>query len=196
MKQRTDKAVYREVTLTQDGEVTALKEVYREKDEPDFIKLYIDCVFTVKGVRKGLNPIFLAFLEYMSYADSNNKYGGQIIYVNKAMKMAIAEKLGLKIDSINKAISELVRSKIFERVDVGTYQVNPNIVGKGKWSDIKNIRANIDFGTREIVAEIVKDEEAAMTENQSELEEEYKAKTRKRVRTNDNTGEDFESETG
>ena len=158
-RQRVDKQVYTEVVATTDGEVVSSKTVYKTQTEPEFIKLYIDCVFTVKGVRKGIKPIFLAFLEHMSYADSNTKYGGQVIYVNKAMKSAIAEKLGLKIDSINKALYELVKSEIFKRVDVGTYQVNPNIVGRGEWKDIKNIRATFDFANKEVVADIVRAEE-------------------------------------
>ena len=173
-KQRTDKAVYREVVMTSEGEVTSYREVYRDRDEPDFVKLYIDCVFTVKGVKKGFNPIFVAFLEYMSYSDANSQYGGQIIYVNKAMKAAIAKKVGLSIVSVNNAITDFVKKGIFKRVDIGTYQVNPNIVGRGKWSDIKNIRATFDFGTKEIVADIVKAEEDSMTENQQQLEDKYK----------------------
>lgn len=110
--------------------------------EPQYVKLYTDCISTVKGLKNGLNPIFLAFLPYMRRADIKGLCGGQIIFVNKSMKEAIAEKLGLKIDSINKALSELVKSEIFKRVDVGTYQVNPNIIGKGEWNNIKNIRAS------------------------------------------------------
>lgn len=175
-KQKIDKAVYREAIVTPEGEVESFKTVYRTQSEPDFIKLYIDCLFTVKGIRKGINPIFLAFLEHMSYADSNGLYGGQVIYVNKAMKMNIAKKLNLGIDSINKGLSELTKHGVFKRIDVGTYQVNPNIVGKGEWKDIKNIRANFDFASKEVVAEIVRNEEEVMTEQQEALSKEYEEK--------------------
>lgn len=172
-KQRIDKQVYTEAVITEEGEVISSKTVYKTQKEPDFVKLYIDCVFTVKGVKKGFNPIFVAFLEYMSYSDANSQYGGQIIYVNKAMKTAIAKKVGLSIVSVNNAITDFVKKGIFKRVDVGTYQVNPNIVGRGQWADIKNIRATFDFGNREVLADIVKAEEECMTENQQKLEDEY-----------------------
>lgn len=172
-KQRLDKQVYNEVVMTEDGEVTSSKTVYKSITEPDFIKLYIGCVFTVKGVKKGFNPIFIAFLEYMSYADSDNDYGGQLIYVNKAMKNAIAKKTGLSVTSVNMAITDFVKKGLFKRVDVGTYQVNPNIVGRGEWKDIKNIRATFDFGTKEIVADIVRNEEESMLNHQMILEEQY-----------------------
>ena len=109
----------------------------------------------------------------MSYADIGDQGGGQVIFVNKAMKDIIAKKLNLGIDSINKALSEFTKVGMFKRLTVGTYQVNPNIVGKGEWKDIKNIRATFDFGSKEIVADIVREEEESMTENQQNLAENY-----------------------
>lgn len=174
---RLDKKVFEEHIITQEGEVVNSKTVYKTQTEPEYVKLYIDCILTVKGLRKGLNPIFLAFLPYMSYADINNQGGGQVIFVNKAMKDIIAKKLNLGIDSINKALSEFTKAGLFKRLTVGTYQVNPNIVGKGEWKDIKNIRATFDFGSKEIVADIVRAEEEDMTENQQRLAEEYEQMT-------------------
>lgn len=164
--QRIDKTVYTEVVTSAEGSVISSKTVYKTQKEPDFVKLYIDCVFTVKGVKKGFNPIFVAFLEYMSYSDSSSPYGGQVIYVNKAMKAAIAKKVGLSIVSVNNAITDFVKKGIFKRVDVGTYQVNPNIVGRGQWADIKNIRATFDFGNKEVIADILRaDEDNEVNDN-------------------------------
>ena len=170
---RLEKKVFEEHVITQEGEVVQSKTVYKTQTEPEYVKLYIDCILTIKGLRKGLNPIFLAFLPYMSYADINGQGGGQVIFVNKAMKDIIAKQLNLGIDSINKALSEFTKAGMFKRLTVGTYQVNPNIVGKGEWKDIKNIRATFDFGSREVVAEIVKAEEECMTENQQRLSEDF-----------------------
>lgn len=171
---RLDKKVFEEHIVSQEtGEMIQSKTVYKTQTEPEYVKLYIDCILTVKGLRKGLNPIFLAFLPYMSYADINGQGGGQVIFVNKAMKEIIAQKLNLGIDSINKALSEFTKAGLFKRLTVGTYQVNPNIVGKGEWKDIKNIRATFDFGNKEIVADIVKAEEDNMTANQQRLEDKY-----------------------
>ncbi len=156
MGKGNNKVVFEERTVTEDGEHISSKTVYKLDDEPDFVKLYIDCVFTVKGVKKGFNPIFVAFLKYMTYSDHNDKYGGQTIYVNKAMKEDIAKEVGLSITSVNMAITEFVKSGLFKRVNIGTYQVNPNIVGRGKWADIKNIRATFDFGRKKIVADLMK----------------------------------------
>lgn len=157
---RLEKKVFEEHVITPEGELVEAKTVYKTQTEPEYVKLYVDCILTLKGLRKGLNSIFLAFLPYMSYADINGTGGGQIIFVNKAMKELIAKQLNLKIDSINKALSEFTKAGIFKRLSVGTYQVNPHIVGKGEWKDIKNIRATFDFGKKEIIADIVKNEES------------------------------------
>lgn len=169
---RTEKKVYESHIINQEGEVVESKVVYKTQTEPEYVKLYIDCILTIKGLRKGLNPIFLAFLPYMSYADINGQGGGQIIFVNKAMKNVIAQQLNLGIDSINKALSEFTKAGIFKRLTVGTYQVNPNIVGKGEWKDIKNIRATFDFGKKEVVADIVKREEIKVDQAVDQIEKE------------------------
>jgi hypothetical protein len=160
---------------TETGEIVSSKTVSRVKDEPDYVKLYLDCLLTVKGLRKGLNPILVSLLKHMSYANSEDATGGQIIIVNKFLKETIANNLGLGIDSINKALGSFADSGIFKRIAVGTYQVNPDFVGKGEWKDIRNIKATFDFANKSVVAEIVKYEEEEMTDNQTKLDEEFKA---------------------
>lgn len=152
----TERKVYEEHVVTQEGEVVSSRTIYNTNTEPPYVKLYIDCVLTVKGLQKGLNPILIGFLEHMSYAGTE-LYGGQIIFVNKALKECIANKLKVGIKRIDQAITQFVKANIFKRVAVGTYQVNPNIIGKGEWKDIKKIKANFDFNTGEIIAEIIRE---------------------------------------
>lgn len=163
-----EKTLYTETTITPEGELVSAKMVTKSA-EPEYVKLYIDCVFTLKGLRKGLNPIFLAFLPFMTYADINGTEGGQLIFVNKTMKESIAKQLNIGLDSINKALTAFVKSGIFRRIAPSTYQINPHIVGKGTWKDIKNIRATFDFGTKDIVAEIIKDENETVTMPKEQL---------------------------
>lgn len=156
MKNRIDKQIYVEVSKSDQGEVTDFKTVTKLQSEPEYVKLYIDCVFHVKGLRKGLSPIFLALLPHMSYADMDEDEGGQILYINKALKKQIAAKLDISVESVSKALTDFVRAGICHRLDTGKYQVNPHIVGRGEWKDIKNIRASFDFGDKDVVAEIIR----------------------------------------
>lgn len=166
---RFERKVFEEHVITSSGEIVTSKTVYNLKTEPEYVKLYIDCVLAVNGLRKGLNPIFLAFLPYMSYADANSEDGGQVLCINKYIKNNIAKKLNIGLESINKAISEFTKAGLFKRLAVGTYQINPNIVGRGEWKDIKNIRATFDFASKEIVADIIKNEEADSDERKKAM---------------------------
>lgn len=172
MSKNHDTKVFEERTITTEGEVISQKEVYKTK-EPDFVKLYLDCVLQLKGLQKGLNPILIEFVKYMSYADINSVGGGQVIFMNKMLKETVAKSLGVSLKRIEQAITQFVKAGIFKRLAVATYQVNPNIFGKGDWSDIKNIRATFDFGSKEVIADIVKYEEEEMTNKQTQLEEQY-----------------------
>ena len=54
------------------------------------------------------------------------------------------------------------------------FQFNPFLFGLGEWADIENIRATFDYGTGEVIAEIVKNEEAAMNKATAEIAEHSK----------------------
>lgn len=193
MGRKTDKTVYQEVVATTDGEVVTHKTLYMTKDEPPYVKVYIDCVLMIKGLPKGLSNILLELLKHMTFAD-NTVQGGQVIALNAYLKRQIANNLGVSVKRVEQGITEFVKKDIMKRIAVGTYQVNPNMFGKGEWGDIKKIRdiyATIDFKKREIVAEIVNEEEESVNEHTEKLEDEYKEKMR--GANNDTTRKDRQS---
>lgn len=69
MMKRKEKTVYTECVISETGEQINVRTINKGNSEPEYVKLYIDCVFTLKGLRKGLSPIFLALLPHMSYAN-------------------------------------------------------------------------------------------------------------------------------
>lgn len=77
--------------------------------------------------------------------------------MNKLTKQGVADKLGIGVDRVNKALKDIVNSDIFRKIEGvrGCYEVNPYIIAKGKWSDIKRLRASFDFtnGTIEPIIE-------------------------------------------
>lgn len=154
------KAVYEKINQVTDsstGEVLREESeiVMPKETEPDFIKLYLDCVCTFNGLNKALSPILVAFCSYMTWADSEHKR--QLIWMNKLTKQGVADKLGIGVDRVNKALKDIVNSDIFRKIEGvrGCYEVNPYIIAKGKWSDIKRLRASFDFtnGTIEPIIE-------------------------------------------
>jgi hypothetical protein len=113
-------------------------------DEDDYVKVYhyLNTVFAFKGIEKKLIPTLIEICSYMSYADK----GQQVILV-KQVKEQISEALGIGIPEIDKHIRALKRADILRPIGRSVYAVNPFIVGRGKWSDIKELRAQFDFDT-------------------------------------------------
>ena len=141
------------------GEVIREEYVYKRSAEPHYVKLYIDCLCDFKGISKSLNPILLGFVKRMSYANPDKEFGGQILYLNAAFKKVVAAECGVTVKRVDQAITDFVKSGIFARVATATYQVNPEMFGRGRWKDIKNIRAKFDFGAGTVETEIIRDGE-------------------------------------
>lgn len=160
-KETKKKSVFESTTTIIDKDTGVIQEQRREvvqvaDKEPDYIKLYLDCICTFKGLNKGLSTILIAFCSHMTWADDEES-GKQVIFVNSITKKSVAKKVGVGVDRLNKALKDIVEAGIFRRIARGCYEVNPFIIAKGKWSDIKTLRANFDFmnGTIEPVIEEV-----------------------------------------
>lgn len=111
--------------------------------EPAFIKLYLQDVLYLADMPTKHSAILYELLKRSSYA--GDKDGMQVI-VNASLKRRIQEALGLKnVGSISNAITELVKGKVLYRADVGMYNFNPYLFGKGDWQDIAKLRLEIDY---------------------------------------------------
>lgn len=162
-KTKKDVSIYTNIerTIMDSGEIIETKTEKRIKnsDEPHFIKLYLDFVLTISDLSKSLNPILMAFLKHMSYANREEKDGGQIIYIASSLKKDIANDLNISIDRINQSITQFVKSGIFKRLDRSKYQINPSMFGRGEWIDIKSIKGNFEFSNKNVKINNVKIEQ-------------------------------------
>lgn len=121
-------------------EVVHSTQVIPAKDEPDYVKLYVRawCEFKgLEGLRESDKDVFVQLLPVMTYAKDN-----QIIYTNSALRREIARRVGIK--TIDNALTRLVHAGVLKRVARGTFSVNPELVGKGSWGDIKTFRATFN----------------------------------------------------
>lgn len=134
------------------GEILSEKKETTEmgyvETEPQYIKIYLDCILRFKGISSSFNPILLSLCKHMQYADQN-----QIVFVNKYIKEIICGECGVKIKRVEQAIKEFVDSGLLMRKARGVYLVNPYIISRGKWEDIKKLRATFDFMTGDIDVE-------------------------------------------
>lgn len=162
------KRIYRSVEATnrivdmQTGEITAEQteqiEVGFVDAEPPYIKVYLDCLLRFKGLGSSLNPILLSLCRHMNFADKE-----QIVFVNKYVKDLICAECGVKIKRVEQAIKQFVEVGLLKRKARGVYVVNPYIISRGKWEDIKKLRATFDFITGDIEVESNVIEEADST---------------------------------
>ncbi len=158
MAKHTDKTTFVATNFdSATGEIKEQSTTFIQAAEPSFVKLYLDCYCAFKGLPQSIPPILLEFLKHMSYADKEQNEGGQIIALNKYIKESIAANTNTSIKRIEQVITQFCKAGIFRRIATGTYQVNPEIIGKGEWKDIKAIRsANFDFHNKTVT--VIKEE--------------------------------------
>lgn len=144
------------IETNRDGIVKSFKQVQERfipREEPDFVKLYLDHVLVHKDLSVKLSPILVQVCKLANYAD--HVQGGMMIFLNSYTKEQIRRELGYtSIKMVEKAITSLVASKILIRKGRGAYLLNPYYFGKGYWDDIKQIRATIDFNTGEFIPKL------------------------------------------
>lgn len=170
--------------MTIEADTGEIKETHTQQfnvipssDEPEYVKLYVRAWCDFKGIdslRPSDRTVLVRLFNVMTYAKARSvvdEHGnvhdegwGQIIYTNAELKRSIARETGLQYATVNTAFTHLKKAGVLRRVGTGTYQVNPELVGKGKWSEIKKLRATFnvigeDAGTVEVEAETGHDEE-------------------------------------
>jgi hypothetical protein len=127
-------------------EVTAIRS--HVPKEPNFIKLYLKDMCKLNDIPKTTNNVLNALLELCNYDNE--------IVLNSHIKKKIANNLDIKLQSLDNAITKLNKAEFLDRIGRGTYMLNPNIFGKGKWSDVKELQITWDYSNKGRVLEEVK----------------------------------------
>ena len=148
-----------EITNEVETQIKALER------EPNYVKLYLDQIVKLSEITGWTSNVLYELLGDSKYANE-----GQIIVVNAGYKEMVAEKLGIKPQSVTNAINALKKKEIIYKVKNGVFQLNPRIFGKGEWKDVKRLRYEVELseqGTKITLKEKVMDEPKS-AENLSE----------------------------
>lgn len=129
--------------------------------EPDYIKFYTDCQLVFNHLDVALSPYIVAFGKYMTWANEQHQNFRCIIQTTKIIRQAVAEQLHVSDRQVQRAIKDLVDGEIFipiftEEINRKTgevkqirmraaYFVNPWVMSKGDWKDIKVLRQEFEF---------------------------------------------------
>lgn len=101
--------------------------------EPPFVKMYLEDIEILHRLPKKSGDFLFELLMNMNYESE--------ITINRIMKRRICEKLGLENErTINNFLSTMVKKDVLYRVDRGVYIVNPYLLAKGDWNNIKGLR--------------------------------------------------------
>lgn len=127
-------------------QTTEIKSIINKKipNEPDYIKVYkyVNTLFAFKGIKQTLTPFIIEISNHMTYARE-----GQIVNLNRTTKAMIASNLGVSEKRINQVITELKSYDILRKIQNGVYSVNPYIVARGSWADVRKLQTHFDFMT-------------------------------------------------
>lgn len=124
-------------------EVTVSKKT---NNEPEFVKLYVEqWLTTMRGKPSIMTEVLVALINIGLTFAGNRTSGGMIVHASRFEKQAVADKLGCSLSNVSNTITKLVAVGALKRVERGVYQVNPNLMGKGNWSDIKALQISWQF---------------------------------------------------
>lgn len=111
--------------------------------EPSYIKLYLQDVLYLSDMPKKHSKILYELLKRASYAGDEK---GMMVALSSGLKRMMAKELNLKTtQSIDNALTDLVKGKVLYRIETGVYQFNPYLFGKGDWQDIARLRLEINY---------------------------------------------------
>ena len=141
--------------------------------EPDFVKLYLRDIVYMADMPQSYTGIIGQLMRYCSPAEPVIKdkdgqidplSGGMIIYLNSTIKKRICDELGMtkknSIVQLNNAITKLVKGSILIRIARGAFRPNPCLFGRGRWSDIEELRLQVTYDVHgRTFATVVKEKE-------------------------------------
>lgn len=119
--------------------------------EPDYIKIYTGCMLLFNNIDVALSPFIVAFGRHMTYANNDNVSFRCTVRTDELVRRDVAEYCKVSDARVKQVIRELVKEEIFIPIQIdgkkkrGIYFVNPWVVGKGEWKDIKQLRGQFEF---------------------------------------------------
>ena len=126
-------------TTDQEGnEVVEEKEqVIRFPKTADFVMAFTKDLGYMRELTRGE---MLTMFGLLQIVNRNNE-----IILNMEIKKRIAEEYGLKVSSFDVFLSGLKKKNVIVQNGRGCYLLQPNLFGKGNWTDIKKLRMAIEW---------------------------------------------------
>ncbi len=118
-----------------DDETGTLEPLYKtyRKDEPTFVKTYIEDIGRLHKLPKGAISVLLELIKRVNYQDE--------IALSLHIKRKMKESIGFSnIKSIDQNMMKLIDSGILIRVARGSFILDPRLFAQGEWRDVNALR--------------------------------------------------------
>lgn len=128
---------------TQTGDIVRQEKVEKKKisREPDYIKVYYKAMMAINEISEVPLDFLLALSSQLGYSNGNSIY----FYNNSLTRKNIADYCDVKDGMIKVYIKRSVACGLLFPVSRGIYEVNPWLIAKGKWENIRELQANFEF---------------------------------------------------
>lgn len=134
-----------EIIDVQTGEIVSLvkQTVKKTSQEPEYIKLYYQAMMGVTNISEISLDFLLALSSQISFI--NNKKP-MYFYSNRVSQQEISQYCNIKNDMTKRYLRRCVeKGVLFKTGTKGIYEVNPWLIAKGKWENIKDLQAKFCF---------------------------------------------------
>lgn len=120
------------------GELKSQSTVYvsTPKNEPPYVKVYLDSVSSLMGMPMYCWPVLWWMIRMLPYANTDQEFE-----FGAPMRRKAAGELGVSVSRIDHAVSDFLKYGVLIRVDRGLYQFNPVFFARGEWKDIQKLRS-------------------------------------------------------
>jgi len=125
---------YRKTIINNDGEILSesKEEVIRHPVEPPYVKLYIDDILYLSGLKGHLSGLVYELVKRMDYKG--------IVTLTTRWKQETATILNIKVQTLNNYIQDIKKKMIMKPIGRSEFMMNPHIFAKGSWTDIRKMR--------------------------------------------------------
>lgn len=143
------KIISRQTISTETGEIFEDDTEKQTKigKEPPFIKVYTDCMLVLNNIDTALSAPLIAFGNHMTFANDKSLAFRHVVRTDSLVRADVANRCGVSDVMVKKWIKKFVEAEIFIPIvdnqgkrKRGVYYVNPWVIGKGEWKDIKKLR--------------------------------------------------------
>lgn len=112
--------------------------------EPDYVKIYYRTVLAFGGITDISVDFLMAMSSFITWTSDTEP---MLFQNTKITREQISAACHIKVDMYRKYIARCVKNGllIVKPGYRGVYEVNPFFIARGRWEDIKQLRATFDF---------------------------------------------------